>query len=90
MGWILTCLLGVGGSLAAGFVGQALGTTAGLVDDTAKAVRGVMDGSLTGTDLHNFRRVMPLQNFILFRGILDQAEENLVNQWGLQPRQIPR
>ena len=25
MGWILTCLLGVGGSLAAGFVGQALG-----------------------------------------------------------------
>ena len=25
MGWILTCLLGVGGSMAAGFVGQALG-----------------------------------------------------------------
>ncbi len=25
MGWILTCLLGIGGSLVAGFVGQALG-----------------------------------------------------------------
>ena len=25
MGWIMTCLLGIGGSLAAGFVGQALG-----------------------------------------------------------------
>jgi uncharacterized membrane protein YeaQ/YmgE (transglycosylase-associated protein family) len=25
MGWIMTCLLGVGGSLLAGFVGQALG-----------------------------------------------------------------
>lgn len=25
MGWILTCLLGIGGSLAAGYVGQALG-----------------------------------------------------------------
>jgi uncharacterized membrane protein YeaQ/YmgE (transglycosylase-associated protein family) len=25
MGWILTILLGIGGSLAAGFVGQALG-----------------------------------------------------------------
>ncbi|HRI18458.1 MAG TPA: GlsB/YeaQ/YmgE family stress response membrane protein [Burkholderiaceae bacterium] len=25
MGWILTCLLGIGGSVAAGFVGQALG-----------------------------------------------------------------
>jgi uncharacterized membrane protein YeaQ/YmgE (transglycosylase-associated protein family) len=25
MGWIMTCLLGVGGSLAAGFIGQALG-----------------------------------------------------------------
>jgi uncharacterized membrane protein YeaQ/YmgE (transglycosylase-associated protein family) len=25
MGWILTCLLGIGGSLAAGYVGQAMG-----------------------------------------------------------------
>jgi uncharacterized membrane protein YeaQ/YmgE (transglycosylase-associated protein family) len=25
MGWILTCLLGIGGSVIAGFVGQALG-----------------------------------------------------------------
>jgi uncharacterized membrane protein YeaQ/YmgE (transglycosylase-associated protein family) len=25
MGWIMTCLLGVGGSLAAGYVGQAMG-----------------------------------------------------------------
>ena len=25
MGWILTCLLGIGGSMAAGFVGQASG-----------------------------------------------------------------
>jgi uncharacterized membrane protein YeaQ/YmgE (transglycosylase-associated protein family) len=25
MGWILTILLGIGGSLAAGFIGQALG-----------------------------------------------------------------
>ena len=77
-------------SAGRGFVGQALGTTAGLVDDTAKAVRGVADGSLTGADVHNFRRILPLQNFIAFKGILDQAEENLVQQWGLQPRQQPR
>lgn len=25
MGWILTCLLGIGGSFAAGYAGQALG-----------------------------------------------------------------
>lgn len=25
MGWILTCLLGIGGSVLAGFIGQALG-----------------------------------------------------------------
>ncbi|MFO1266623.1 MAG: GlsB/YeaQ/YmgE family stress response membrane protein [Rubrivivax sp.] len=25
MGWILTCLLGIGGSLAAGFIGQVVG-----------------------------------------------------------------
>ena len=25
LGWILTCLLGIGGSLLAGFIGQALG-----------------------------------------------------------------
>jgi len=73
-----------------GFVGQALGSTAGLVDDTAKAIRGVADGSLSGTDVHNMRRVMPLQNFILFKGILDQAEENLVNSWGLEPRPVRR
>jgi len=73
-----------------GFVGQALGSTAGLVDDTAKAVRGIADGSLTGSDVHNLRRIMPLQNFIAFRGILDQAEENLVQRYGLTPRQLPQ
>ena len=77
-------------SAGRGFVGQALGSTAGLVDDTAKAVRGLADGSLTGSELHNLRRVLPLQNFIVFKGILDQAEENLVQQYGLQPRQAPR
>lgn len=25
MGWIMTCLLGIGGSVGAGFVGQAMG-----------------------------------------------------------------
>jgi uncharacterized membrane protein YeaQ/YmgE (transglycosylase-associated protein family) len=25
MGWILTCLLGIGGSLIAGYIGQAIG-----------------------------------------------------------------
>ena len=25
MGWILTCLLGIGGSMLAGFIGQSLG-----------------------------------------------------------------
>ncbi|MEN9629652.1 MAG: hypothetical protein RJA10_2879 [Pseudomonadota bacterium] len=25
MGWVMTCLLGIGGSLLAGFVGQSLG-----------------------------------------------------------------
>lgn len=73
-----------------GFVGQVLGSTAGLVDDTAKAVRGVADGSLTGADVHNLRRIMPLQNFIAFKGILDQAEENLVQRYGLTPRQLPQ
>jgi hypothetical protein len=73
-----------------GFVGQALGSTAGLVDDTAKAIRGVADGSLSGTDLHNMRRIMPLQNFVVFKGILDRAEENLVTRMGLDPRPIPR
>jgi hypothetical protein len=77
-------------SASRGFVGQALGSTAGLVDDTAKAVRGLMDGSVTGADVHNLRRVAPLQNFILFRGILDQAEENLVQHYGLKPRQTPQ
>jgi hypothetical protein len=71
-------------------VGQALGSTAGLVDDTAKAVRGLMDGSVTGADVHNLRRLGPLNTFVLFRGALDQAEENLVQHYGLKPRQTPQ
>jgi len=43
MGWILTCLLGIGGSMAAGFVGQALGwyavgQTAGWIASVVGAV----------------------------------------------------
>lgn len=79
-----------------GFIGQALGPTAGLVDDTAKALRGVAtsafsgEKNFTGSDLHNIRRIAPLQNFILFKGALDKMEENLVNRYGLEPRQIPK
>lgn len=77
-------------SAARGFVGQALGPTAGLVDDTAKAVRGLADGSATGADVHNVRRLGPWQNSIYFKGILDNMEENLVDRLGLQPRQVPK
>ena len=43
MGWILTCLLGIGGSLLAGFLGQAMGwytvgQTAGWIASVVGAV----------------------------------------------------
>ena len=43
MGWILTCLLGIGGSLIAGYVGQAMGwyavgQTAGWIASVVGAV----------------------------------------------------
>ena len=40
MGWILTCLLGIGGSMAAGFVGQLLGWYA--VGETAGWIASVV------------------------------------------------
>jgi uncharacterized membrane protein YeaQ/YmgE (transglycosylase-associated protein family) len=40
MGWILTCLLGIGGSLIAGYVGQAMGWYA--VGETAGWIASVI------------------------------------------------
>lgn len=44
MGWILTCLLGIAGSMLAGFVGQQMGWADGGVDRVGVGGGGVVGG----------------------------------------------
>lgn len=50
---------------------QALGPTAGLIDDTLKAIMRLTDGSIDLKDLQALRRLAPLQNWFLTNYLLD-------------------
>ena len=75
---------------ARSLVGQFGGPTAGLVDGVGKALSGAANDRFTGSDLHSIRVLSPLQNFIGTKALFDKVEENLVNQYGLPPRQTAR
>lgn len=71
-------------------VGQLGGPTAATIDNTARALRGVADGSVTGADVHAIRTMIPYQNFLATKWLFDSAENGLVERYGLQPRQLPK
>lgn len=50
---------------------QALGPTAGLIDDTLKAIMRLTDGSMDMKDVQALRRLAPLQNWFLTNYLLD-------------------
>lgn len=52
---------------------QALGPTAGLIDDTLKAIMRLTDGSMDMKDVQALRRLAPLQNWFLTNYLLDVA-----------------
>jgi uncharacterized membrane protein YeaQ/YmgE (transglycosylase-associated protein family) len=59
MGWILTCLLGIGGSLVAGYVGQALGMYA--VGQPAGWIASVIGALVLLFVVDKLRRSTPVQ-----------------------------
>jgi uncharacterized membrane protein YeaQ/YmgE (transglycosylase-associated protein family) len=59
LGWILTCLLGVGGSLVAGYVGQALGMYA--VGQPAGWIASVIGALVLLFVVNKLRRSTPVQ-----------------------------
>jgi len=71
-------------------VGQLGGPTAATIDGTARALRGLADGTVSGADVHAIRRTIPLQNFLATKWLFDKVEDGIVDQYGLVPRQTPR
>jgi hypothetical protein len=71
-----------------GLLERAGGPTVGLLSDVSKAMSGFADGTASGSDIHNLRRLAPAQNFPATRWLFDQMENNIVNDLGLVPRQI--
>lgn len=71
-------------------VGQLAGPTAATIDGTARALRGVADGSVTGADVHAIRKTLPLQNFLATQRMFDAVEQGVVDHYGLAPRQLPK
>lgn len=71
-------------------VGQLGGPTAATIDGTARALRGMADGSMTGADVHAVRKMIPYQNFLATKWLFDSVEQGIVDQYGLAPRQNPR
>jgi uncharacterized membrane protein YeaQ/YmgE (transglycosylase-associated protein family) len=59
MGWILTCLLGIGGSLVAGYVGQVLGMYA--VGQPAGWISSVIGALVLLFAVNKLRRSTPVQ-----------------------------
>jgi uncharacterized membrane protein YeaQ/YmgE (transglycosylase-associated protein family) len=59
MGWILTCLLGIGGSLVAGYVGQVLGMYA--VGEPAGWIASVVGALVLLFVVNKLRRSTPVQ-----------------------------
>jgi uncharacterized membrane protein YeaQ/YmgE (transglycosylase-associated protein family) len=59
MGWILTCLLGIGGSLVAGYVGQALGMYA--IGQPAGWIASVVGALVLLFVVNKLRRSTPVQ-----------------------------
>jgi hypothetical protein len=73
---------------ASGLLERVGGPSVGMLADTSRALSGIADGSLTGSDVHNLRRLLPAQNYLPIKNIMDQLEESVVNHYGLPPRQI--
>lgn len=70
-----------------GLIERLAGPSVSMLTDTSKALSGVADGSLTGADVHNIRRLLPLQNWFAIKYLMDRAEQNISDYYGLPSRQ---
>lgn len=57
--------------------GAIIGPTAGLMQDVFSATGNLSDGEWKESDTRAFRRLLPYQNLIAFRRLLDQAERGI-------------
>lgn len=72
-----------------GVVGQALGPTAGLVDEVFATSGAWSDGKMDGKDLHLARRLMPLQNHFVLNYLLDEITGHQARQDAAKAKRAP-
>ena len=70
-----------------GALAQAMGPSAGLVDDLSRAVAGITNKDFTQPDLRRLRRLIPGQNLFYLQYLLNKAEDGLGNGLGLPEQQ---
>ena len=63
--------------------GTLFGPSVGLVADTWKLGGAVTAGDWQASDTHAIRRMIPYQNFFLFRGLMNKAEEGVNRSLGV-------
>lgn len=69
-------------SAAEALVGPTFGTAVNMFEVS----NALNSGEMTERDLHNIRKLMPYQNLLMFRKILDEAEGGLANTLGLDKK----
>lgn len=63
-------------------IGSFIGPTAGTVQDISTTTRAIMTGELSKSDVRAARRLMPYQNLIFFRNIMDIVEDAISKSVG--------
>ncbi|NTU49613.1 MAG: hypothetical protein HGA87_01725 [Desulfobulbaceae bacterium] len=64
-----------------------LGPSAGMLTDIAKVAGDAAGGQWSESDTHAARRILPYQNLIVFRRLLDQAETGINEAFGVENKQ---
>ncbi|WP_417834760.1 hypothetical protein [Thalassospira xiamenensis] len=64
-------------------IGSLIGPTSGAISDAAQVVGSISAGDVRESDISALRRLLPYQNLIYLRNILDQAEAGINSQLGV-------
>lgn len=60
--------------------GTLIGPSSGSVQDLATVIRSLTTGEVAESDIRAFRRLLPYQNLLIFRQLLDKLEEDVADE----------
>jgi hypothetical protein len=67
-------------------LGSLLGPTAGKIEGLTGTIGAAFRGDWKASDTSQFRRLIPLQNHFLLRGMINEMEEGLNNHFNIAPK----